>query len=369
MKILFDHQTFTIQRYGGLSRYFADLHDGLNKLPGVDSKIATLYSENEYIKNVALPLNNTLGKKIFTGHFNRTYRWNGRYCSFKISLGNFDVLHPTYYDPYFLESLKKPYVITIPDMIHELVPNQFADNEKVVAQKKIVMEHANAIVAISEYTKQDIIKFYPQFEDKIAVIHLSSDFTGMPPEVPNVIGKFILYVGERRVYKNFIAFVKAIAPLLNEDKELKLVCTGGGKFTNEEQQLLTSLHIANQCQQINAAEDELKQLYAQTQLFVFPSYLEGFGIPLLEAFHAGCPVAAANATCFPEIGGDAPAYFDPHNADSIYNTVKSVLTNDNLRADLIRKGKQQVQLFSGQKVVERSLALYHKVAAGAGINI
>jgi glycosyltransferase involved in cell wall biosynthesis len=363
-KILFDHQTFTIQRYGGLSRYFADLSTGLNQLPGVRAEIATLHSENEYIKNIDVPLNNALGKKLFGGRFGRTYRWNGRYSSFKIRLGNFDLLHPTYYDPYFLKDLKKPYVITIPDMIYEVLPHQFADSTKVIAQKKTVMEHADAIVAISEYTKQDIIKFYPQFEDKIAVIPLSSDFTGMPAPVPNTIGRFILFVGERKNYKNFTAFVKAIAPLLNEDKELKLVCTGGGKFTAEEEQLLTTLHIANQCLQINAVEDELKQLYTQAQVFVFPSYQEGFGIPLLEAFHANCPVAAANASCFPEIGGNAPAYFDPHNADSMYNTIKAVLNDNELRAELIHKGKQQVKLFSGEKVVERSLALYNKVING-----
>ena len=363
-KILFDHQTFTIQRYGGLSRYFADLSIGLNKLPGVSAEIATLYSENEYIKNIDVPLNNAVGKKLFSGRFGRTYRWNGRYSSLKIRLGNFDLLHPTYYDPYFLKDLKKPYVITIPDMIYEVLPHQFADSAKVIEQKKAVMEHADAIVAISEYTKQDIIKFYPQFEDKIEVIPLSSDFTGMPAPVPNTIGRFILFVGERKNYKNFIAFVKAIAPLLNEDKELKLVCTGGGKFTAEEEQLLITLHIANQCLQINAVEDELKQLYAQAQVFVFPSYQEGFGIPLLEAFHASCPVAAANASCFPEIGGDAPAYFDPHNADSMHNTIKAVLNDNELRAELVRKGKQQVKLFSGEKVVERSLALYNKIITG-----
>lgn len=363
-KILFDHQTFTIQRYGGLSRYFADLSIGLNQLPGVSAEIATLYSENEYIKNIDIPLNNVVGKKLFSGHFGRTYRWNGRYSSLKIRMGNFDVLHPTYYDPYFLKDLNKPYVITIPDMIYEVLPHQFADSAKVIEQKKMVMEHADAIVAISEYTKQDIIKFYPQFEEKIEVIPLSSDFTGMPAPIPNTIGRFILFVGERKHYKNFIAFVKAIAPLLNEDNELKLVCTGGGKFTAEEEQLLTSLHITNQCLQINAVEEELKQLYAQAEVFVFPSYQEGFGIPLLEAFHAGCAVAAANASCFSEIGGNAPAYFDPHNADSMYNTIKSVLNDDNLRADLIRKGKQQVKLFSGEKVVERSLALYNKVISG-----
>jgi glycosyltransferase involved in cell wall biosynthesis len=365
LKILFDHQTFTVQRYGGLSRYFANLNDGLNKLPGVSAKVATLYSENEYLKDVDIPLNNLLGKKIFSGHFGRTYRWNRRYCRLKIRLGDFDVLHPTYYDPYFLEDLKKPYVITIPDMIYEVVPHQFPESEKVIAQKRTVMEHADAIVAISEYTKQDIIKFYPQFEDKIAVIHLSSDFTGMPDAGPNLLGRYILFVGDRRIYKNFITFVNAIAPLLNEDKELKLVCTGGGKFTAEDEQLFISLHIANQCQQVNAADDELKQLYAQAQVFVFPSYLEGFGIPLLEAFHAGCPVAASNASCFPEIGGDAVAYFDPHDVESMCNTIRAVLTDGSLRTDLIHKGKEQVKLFNGEKVTERSLSLYNTVANGA----
>src|SRR4051812_43974399 len=131
MRILYDHQTFSTQRYGGISRYFFNLNKGLNAIPGVSSSIATLYSENEYIKDSSIPLNNGLGRKLFTGHNNRIYRWNRRYSSYKIRQGNFDIFHPTYYDPYFIGDLKKPFVLTVHDMIHELMADQFTDNNDV----------------------------------------------------------------------------------------------------------------------------------------------------------------------------------------------------------------------------------------------
>ncbi len=361
LKILFDHQTFSIQRYGGISRYFANLSTGLNKMPGINTKIAALYSDNEYIKNVDIPLNNAFGKKLFTGHFNRIYRWNSRYCILNMQLNNFDVFHPTYYDPYFFNYLKKPFAVTVHDMIHELVPEQFDDHAKVIAQKKVMIQKADAIIAISEYTKQDIIKFYPQVENKITVVHHGYAFPSQNNVNDKIADRFILYVGERHFYKNFTNFIKAIAPLLNEDPQLNLICAGGGKFTAHELQLLSSLNIQNQCKQISATDVELQQLYKSALLFAFPSFLEGFGLPLLEAFHAGCPVAASNASCFPEIGGDAIAYFDPHTPDSIYGVIRSILKDDNIRADLINKGKERVRLFSIEKQIADTLAVYKKV--------
>lgn len=362
MKILFDHQTFSIQRYGGISRYFVNLNAGLNNLPGVSSEIATLYSENEYLKNYRVPFNNKLGKKLFTGHFNRIYRWNRRYCELKIRLNNFDIFHPTYYDPYFIADLKKPFVLTVHDMIHELMPNQFPDNDKVVAQKRQMITSADAIIAISEYTKGDIIKFYPQVAGKIKVIHHGYSFKAYQPE-PVRHGKFILYVGERPFYKNFPNFVKAIAPLLNADKDLQLICTGGGAFSATEQGLLSSLNISGQCRQINVTDQQIQQLYHEALVFVFPSFIEGFGLPLLEAFNAGCPVAASNASCFPEIGGDAVAYFDPHDVESIQKIIAAILTDTDKRDDYIAKGRERLKLFSIDKQVEQTVKVYRELSS------
>lgn len=362
MKILFDHQTFSIQRYGGISRYFVNLNNGLNNLPGVKSEIAALYSENEYLKNYRVPFNNTLGKKLFTGHFNRIYRWNRRYCQLKIRRNNFDIFHPTYYDPYFIDELKKPFVLTVHDMIHELMPNQFPDNDKVVAQKKIMIANADAIIAISEYTKSDIIKFYPEAEPKITVIHHGFRFKAHANIEGGNNGKFILFVGERPFYKNFPNFVKAIGPLLNDDKNLKLICTGGGAFSAAELELFSSLNINEQCRQVNATDGQMQQLYTEALIFVFPSFIEGFGLPLLEAFNAGCPVAASNASCFPEIGGDAVAYFDPHNVESIRQTITTILTDSAKRDSYIAKGRERLKLFSIEKQVKQTLEVYRKLS-------
>jgi glycosyltransferase involved in cell wall biosynthesis len=363
VKILFDHQTFSTQRYGGISRYFFNLNQGLKAVPGVQSSIATLYSENAYIDSKDVPFNNALGRKLFSNHQNRIYRWNRRYSAYKIKQGDFDVFHPTYYDPYFVDDLKKPFVLTVHDMIHELMADQFTDNNQVIAQKKLLIERADAIIAISGHTQSDILKFYPAAEDKISVIHHGYHFTaGQTAGQLSLPAKYILFVGERYFYKNFTGFAKAVAPLLNADTELKLICTAGGKFTPGELELFAQLNITGQCSQLNATEMELHQLYQQAAVFVFPSFTEGFGFPLLEAFTAGCPVAASDNSCFPEIGGDAVAYFDPYNAESMYKAVKRILTDDSTRAEYVDKGRQRLKLFTIKKQVEETLELYMEVA-------
>lgn len=361
MKILFDHQIFSIQRYGGISRYFFNLYNGLNATAGASCKIAALFSENEYIKAIP-PLNNAFGRKLFEGHANRIYRWNRRYSLLNIRQNNFDVFHPTYYDPYFITELKKPFVVTVHDMIHEMMADQFTDNNNIIAQKKLLINQAATIIAISEYTKQDIIKFYPEAAPKITVVHHGymndSQQVGVNLDLPK---DYILFVGERHFYKNFTGMVKAIAGLLNQNKDLKLICTGGGKFTAEEKELFAQLNISSQCEQRNAAEIELVQLYQQAKLFVFPSFTEGFGLPLLEAFAAGCPVAGSNNSCFPEIGGDAIAYFDPHNADSMTATVQTLLIDEHKRAAYIAAGYERLKQFTMQKQVDETVAVYRKV--------
>lgn len=362
MKILFDHQTFSTQRYGGISRYFFNLYKGFNNTPGVSGKIATLYSENEYIKESPVPLNNGFGKKVFAGHQNRIYRWNKRYSSLLIRKNNFDIFHPTYYDPYFLTDLKKPFVLTVHDMIHELMATEFTDNNKVIEQKKLLIEKAAAVIAISQYTKSDIIKFYPEAEAKIRVVYHGYEYkAGNKPANLTLPHKYILFVGERYFYKNFVGMVKAIAGLLKQDSDLKLICTGGGKFTVAELDLFTDLGISDQCRQISATDTELHQLYQQATVFVFPSFSEGFGFPLLEAFTAGCPVAASDNSCFPEIGGDAAAYFNPNEEESIADTVSKLLADPALRQSYIQKGYERLKYFSIEKCVEETLAVYREV--------
>jgi glycosyltransferase involved in cell wall biosynthesis len=361
LKILFDHQKFSLQRYGGISRYFSGLNDGLNQQPGVSSRICVLYSENEYVKGYSFPFNNALGHRLFRHHRNRTIRWNTRYCRLKIKTGGFDIFHPTYYDTYFLDVLKKPLVITVHDMIHELFPELFPDAGHVIAQKKQLIEQANAIIAISHYTKADILKFFPHVISKISVVHHGYMQADTAPAKLNLPARYLLFVGERWHYKNFKFFAQAVAPLFKADEGLQLICAGGGPFSNDEQLHLQQLGIGQKCRQISASEAELKHLYQHALMFVFPSLQEGFGLPLLEAFGNNCPVVCSSTTSLPEVAGDAAVYFNPNDELSIVAAVSSVLYGETLRQSLVRAGEQRLKQFTLKKCITNTLEVYSSV--------
>src|SRR6185312_13522450 len=119
MKVLYDHQIFSMQKYGGISRYYANLHKGISGRQGYNTELGLLFSDNAYIKNERLPaqgLNGLIKKQ------SRRYKYNKWYSKYLLQQNNFDVFHPTFYHPYFLKSLKKPFVLTVHDMINELFP-------------------------------------------------------------------------------------------------------------------------------------------------------------------------------------------------------------------------------------------------------
>ncbi|MFD1257153.1 glycosyltransferase family 4 protein [Mucilaginibacter terrae] len=362
MKILFDHQTFSLQKYGGISRYFANLIKGINKSGKGYGYIMSLFSENEYIKNEHMALSNSVGQKLFNNKPKRLYNWNRRFSRWSLRLRKFDVFHPTYYDPYFIKYLKKPCVITVHDMLHELYPHYFADAQEVTARKRKVMERADLLIAISEYTRQDMIKVYPQMKDKIRVVyHGYLGLTSQPEPDHTLPAKYILFVGERWHYKNFPFFVQGISRLLTSSPELKLVCAGGKAFTADETALLEQYNIAGKCLQMDVTDVILQQLYSQAELFVFPSLHEGFGLPLLEAFANECPVICCDSSCMPEIAGNAALYFDPLQPDHLFQMVSRVLQDEELRLELKKKGLKRLELFTFDTCVQNTLQVYQSL--------
>jgi len=361
MKVLIDHQIFSWQRYGGISRYFANLYQGLNQIPGVSCRVGALYSANEYLKDEPLLLNNIIGSSIFNADKDKIYKWNRRYCRWNIRQNNFDIFHPTYFDPDFIKYLRKPFVITIHDMIYELMPDVFDRPAVIIEQKRQLIAKADAIIAISQHTKQDLLKFYPEAEGKVTVIYHGIVNKGSAVSNTNSFGSYILYVGDRWHYKNFTKLINAIGPILNQNKDLTLICAGGGSFTEEELALLSNKGIVDQCRQMNADDQTLAQLYQGAQLFVFPSLQEGFGLPILEAFTNNCPVVCSNTTSLPEVGGEAAIYFDPHSEDSIAKAITKVLFDKGLQQDLRQKGTEQLKKFSFDNCLQETLKVYKSV--------
>lgn len=362
MKILFDHQIFNWQIYGGISRYHYEL---LKLLPSydIDVELTVKYSNNYYLKGDKqfscrrfLPGLNLRCRNEFIRNSNR------KYAQDRLSSQKYDIFHPTSYDDYFLDNdllQKKPLVLTVHDLIHE----RFFPNDPSIPGKHRLIARADRVIAISENTKNDILTYVPDTDpNKISVIYHGSDLKKQYPLINNVHLKiadyrYVLFVGSREGYKNFDRFIKAFSLLNAKYKDLSLVCTGK-PFTNSEKSIINELGLSKCVISLAVNDVELLYLYHHAEFFVFPSLYEGFGIPILEAFEAGCPIVISKASCFPEIAGDAALYFDPYSVESMFVEMEQALINNDLRNHLISKGYERNNFFSWLKTARQTADLY-----------
>jgi glycosyltransferase involved in cell wall biosynthesis len=167
-------------------------------------------------------------------------------------------------------------------------------------------------------------------------------------------------VGGRDYYKNWEAFIRAIAPLLQK-YDIHLICTGGYFNKKTEVPILEELNMTGRIIWKYFSDDELVEAYAKAICFVFPSLYEGFGIPVLEAFAAGCPVALSRASCLPEVGGDAVVYFDPESMEDMRSAVDQLITSPSLQNQLIAAGKERVKQFSWERCARETAAVYSRL--------
>ena len=366
MKIFFDHQTFSQQNYGGISRYFCELIAGINQSPTPhQAHLSLLFSNNAYLKEKGLH-----ALPFFPGQpFARTqpyfYRLNKAFNRLEMQTRSYDIFHATYYEPSFLSHIRKrPVVVTFLDMIHEkyhTVYPELAADSRVMAWKKEIVHQATAVIAISENTKRDLIEYYDLSPDRIRVIYLGSSVSvdetqsELPSEVP-----YLLFVGNRGMYKNFLPFIQAVAPLLLAH-QVRVICAGGGAFSPEETVILKQLNLTNLVDQQPINDDTLRHLYRQALAFVFPSLYEGFGIPVLEAFACNCPCILSNRSSLPEVAGSAALYFDPDQPDSLRAAVEQLITSPARRQQLAELGQAQLRHFSWEKTVRETLDLYESL--------
>ena len=387
MKILYDHQIFYRQNYGGVSRYFCELMSRLSRDPSMELSIGLRYSQNENLRQfhqldkywsnrsdffsrtqLFSFIRKTTHRDILSFLLNNKILPIGQQESVKLlKRQNFDIFHPTYYDPYFLKYLeKKPFVLTIYDMIHEVYPAYFSPQDPTTIRKKQLIEKADGIIAISESTKKDIIKFFDIDPNKINVIYLGNPFENMMDQTQDknssnfsFSGKsFILFVGNRSSYKNFTFLIEGVATLLQKKSDLYVYCAGGGPFTPQESQVLKNLQILDKVLYIQPDDITMKNLYKNALAFIFPSLYEGFGLPVLEAFSSGCPVILSNTSSLPEIGGDAALYFDPYDSASLTDALKKIISDNTLRMQLILKGYERSKLFSWEKTANATKNVY-----------
>lgn len=351
MKVLYDHQCFAQQQYGGVSRYHYQLIKELSQLPDVEVELSLKYSNNFYInedKNFSV-------KKFFPNqkfYFKRTILdyINRISTNQTLEKGDYDIFHPTYYDPYFLKYLdNKPFVVTVYDTIHEKYPEIINSIDKTIKNKKTLLPEAQKILAISNSTKNDVIQLYNIPPDKIEVVYLAASinkYMSVSKEQLKLPEKYLLYVGNRDFYKNFNNFLFAVEPILRDNSDIFLIAAGGGMFNADEKKLFESKKVNAKIIYKNADDKSLATLYSNALAFVFPTKYEGFGIPALEAMNCDCPVILSNTSSLPEVGGDAAVYFDPNDINDIKIKIESVIFNKEFRDNLIKKGMLQKNKFS-----------------------
>ena len=251
-------------------------------------------------------------------------------------------------------------VLTVYDMIHELYPDLFHPTDSTLVNKPLALARADRILCISEHTRSDLIRFYPEVADKTSVVHLGFDARFA---APSALGRqhsrpFILYVGIRRGYKNWDGLVEAYARSCLPAEEVDLLCVGDGPFRPQEAALLDRLGVVAKVIQREADDRELQALYRDAVLFAYPSLYEGFGIPPLEAMAVDCPVVAVRAASVPEVCGNAAEYGEPGDLDSLAAALERVALSPSRAGELRAEAKRQLTKFSWERCAAENAAIY-----------
>lgn len=230
-----------------------------------------------------------------------------------------------------------------------------------------VAHRAKHVLATSAYTKQDLVAFSHISPTKVTVTLEGADKTTRQAKPVSALinQSFLLYVGRAEPYKNNRGLIKAHQQLLANYPDLQLVIAGKvGK--NDTLRQADRAWVAQQhYKQVHflgfVSDEELAWLYKECQAYVFPSFMEGFGLPGLEAMAYGAPVVSSNATCLPEIYKNGAHYFDPHNIASMVQAIRDVIDNPTLKQTLITNGHKVHGLYSWKRMAEQTLAVYQQI--------
>jgi glycosyltransferase involved in cell wall biosynthesis len=229
----------------------------------------------------------------------------------------------------------------------------------------IVARKSRALITPTEFVKDDVAKYTKTNSRKITVTLEAVDpFDEKPQPIPEFEGRrFIMFNGRPQPHKNLRRLIRAFAQLHEKYPDLYLMIAGRkDKSHRSYTKLANSLGVGEFVVLTDFIPDgQLKWAMQHTEAYVYPSLSEGFGLPPLEAMLNGAPVVASNATCIPEVCGDAAHYFDPYDIDDMVKKIDDVLKKPELRKSLIAKGAKQVTKFSWRRMAEQTLEVYKSV--------
>ena len=368
MRSFYDHQVFSLQDAGGVSRYLYELIRNLRA--SRDIEIELLMGLNASV----MPFPELQNTKI------KVFSWKAgfgpgypRYALNELASsviaqvrGKFDIYHSMLYRA--LPFVRRgQLVVTHHDCIHERFPQFFHNASFIVQRKRKLFAQADAIICVSESSRRDLLSFYDIKEEKTHVVH--HGFSPLPAELPGdpslepangvVSLPYLLYVGSRAGYKSFPLLLQAFARS-GLAGDYRLLVVGGGAFSAEEQASITSLGLSSFVNLIpKAGESTLARAYRGAALFVYPSLYEGFGFPPLEAMSMDCPVLVYRTSSLPEVCANAAFYFDTPDAEELAHAVVTTLDDKPGLAEKRQLGLQRVKLYDWSRTARSTLDIYH----------
>ena len=370
LRIVYTHDIFAFQRFGGISRYFVEI---IRRIPRdvAETRVFAGFHVNEYleslrsvtpVRGIKVPvfgggrrMDNTLNALMYYARS----KTNDLAQRVWLRADRKTVVHLTNYSLSFPPKNAKM-VVTAYDMIQELFPQIYPGYSAITKLKKASFERADRILAISECTKNDLIRLFGIEEAKVTVIHLGNSLEDVVPDddAPAVEGPYILYVGERSGYKNFETLALAYARSSILKANFTLALFGGGRPAPAEAKKFEEMGIARLIHHAGGDDRLLARYYRDARAFVWPSLYEGFGIPILEAMGSRCPVICSNAGPMPEVAGNAAIYFDPANVEELQHTLETVLFDDPMLREKASLGLKRAAEFSWKKTARETVDVY-----------
>ena len=289
-----------------------------------------------------------------------------------ISSKIFTPTYDLYWQPNFIpnESIKAKKIVTSVHDFSFILHKDFHPKERIEHFEKYFFKNivkSNAIITGSEFSKKEILERLDFKNEDIHVIYHGInhylfkvyDDLSIYFDLPK---KFIFSVGSIEPRKNLIGLLQAYNLLSNEIKsEYKLVLAGFKGWGNDEIMNIINGNKENIIYLGFISDIQLAKVYNLSSCFVFPSFYEGFGLPILEAMACGTPVICSNSSSLPEVGGDAVVYCNPYDINSIKDKIEIVLKDTNMQENMIEKGLKRAKIFSWEKSAEEHIKVFKEV--------
>jgi glycosyltransferase involved in cell wall biosynthesis len=297
--------------------------------------------------------------------------WEQFCLPFELLRNKVDVLFSPSYSMPFFSPVRT--VVTIHDITYEVSPEWFHPKERLKMQKttRIAARRANMIIADSESTRRDIIRYYKVAPEKVKVIYLGHDpnFKSIRSKSDikhkhGVKKKLVLYVGSIFSRRNIPVLIRSFEKVSRETKNCQLMLIGEDRayppFNLNE--LIESLNLKDKIIRLDyVPEEDLVFLYNAADVFVYPSSYEGFGLPVLEAMTCGTPIVTSNFSSLPEIVADAGLLVDPTNTEELKEALLKILSDKEVAKTLSKRGKERAELFTWKKTAEKTLQVFNVV--------